>query len=349
LNKRLKDILRFIFFLTVGGGILYFIFRSQNRKYLEDCALRGIAPEDCSLWDKLQTDFLSVDVFWLVLVLLAFMVSNLSRAHRWLMLMKGMGIRARFSTAFWTIMLGYFANLFIPRIGEVIRGAVFGRYEKVPVEKVLGTIFVDRALDVISLLFAILLAFILQFNVLYGYLQENFGDSVLAQRWILGGAVGFVLVVALLWMFRKRIANTRLFGRVRNVLVGFVDGIRSIRTVKNIPLFILHTVVIWMMYYLMTYFCFKAFGPTAELGGLAALMIFVFGGLGIVFPSPGGMGTYHGMVMVGLALYGVASDDAFSFANILYFSVQLFCNILFGLTALLILPLLNRRKANENT
>ena len=124
--------------------------------------------------------------------------------------------------------------------------------------------------------------------------------------------------------------------------MGFVEGLKSIRNVSNIPLFIFHTAVIWLMYYSMLILCFKSFEPTSGLGLLPGLMVFVFGGLGIVFPSPGGMGTYHAMVMAGLALYGIAGDDAFSFANILYFSVQIFCNILFGLLALLILPIYNR-------
>ena len=345
MNKRLKGFLQFIVFLTIGAGILYWIFSTQNTKYIEDCALKGIPEADCSLWEKLKTDFLSVKVHWLLLVLLAFMVSNLSRAQRWLMLLKGMGIKASYGNAFWTIMLGYFANLGIPRIGEVIRGALFARYEKLPVEKVLGTIVVDRGLDVLSLLLAIALAFLLQFNVLYTYLSEHLAQSRFSSGLIIKLGIGFVIVLIVLWLFRKNIKRTAFYLKIRNVLIGFVDGIRSVRTVKNIPVFILHTIVIWMMYYLMTYMCFKSFVPTEHLSALAALMTFVFGGLGIVFPSPGGMGTYHAMVMAGLALYGVAGDDAFSFANILYFSVQLFCNILFGLMALIILPLINRNRS----
>lgn len=345
MNKRLRDVIRFLIFLAVGAGILYWIYTRQDAKYQEDCALRGIPAEACSLWDKLQTDFLSVDVFWILVVLLAFMVSNLSRAHRWLLLLRGIGMRARFGPAFWTIMLGYLANLFVPRIGEVIRGAVFGRYEKIPVEKVLGTIVVDRAMDVLSLLFAVVLALVLQFNILYGYLLDNLGAARLNSMYI-----AIVLVVGggallVLWVFRRRVKRTALFVRLKNVLIGFITGLKSIRKLDNIPLFLAHTVVIWIMYYLMTYLCFKAFVPTEDLGTLAALMTFVFGGLGIVFPSPGGMGTYHAMVMAALALYGIASEDAFSFANILYFSVQLFCNVVFGLLALLVLPLLYTRKS----
>ena len=92
---------------------------------------------------------------------------------------------------------------------------------------------------------------------------------------------------------------------------------------------------------------FKSFEPTAHLGAMAGLMVFVFGGLGIVFPSPGGMGTFHAMVITALTIYGIHGDDAFSFANIQYFSVQLFGTILLGIVGLIVLPIINK-KANLN-
>jgi glycosyltransferase 2 family protein len=347
LSKTVKNILKFLVFLGIGLGILTWIFRRQDKMYQADCVIKGIPAESCSLWGKLQADFLSVDLFWIGMVLLAFMVSNFARAHRWQMLMKGIGMRVSYGNAFWTIMIGYMANLSIPRIGEVIRGALLAKYEKQPVEKVLGTIVVDRAVDVISLLFALVLAFFLQFNVIFGFLKEHFGDSRLTGTliWQMSIVAGLGLVG--LWLLRKNIMHTTIYIRIRKFLLGFWEGIRSIRTVENMPLFIFYSVVIWLMYYSMTWMCFLSFGPTAHLGGLAALMVFVFGGLGIVFPSPGGMGTYHAMVMAALALYGVSGNDAFSFANILYFSVQLFCNISFGLLALLMLPLINRAKLHH--
>jgi uncharacterized membrane protein YbhN (UPF0104 family) len=96
------------------------------------------------------------------------------------------------------------------------------------------------------------------------------------------------------------------------------------------------------MYFLMTYFCFKAFEPTAHLGALAALLIFVFGSLGMIIPTPGGMGSYHALVIAGLMLYGINQNDAFSFAMIIFFTINIFGNILFGIIALILLPGYNR-------
>ena len=332
-------------FLGAGLGILAWIFSAQNRNYKAHCANEGIAAVDCNLWQKLQADFLSTDLLWLLMVLLAFMLSNFSRANRWQMLMRSTGMKVGFWNAFWAIMFGYMANLAVPRLGEVLRGTVLGRYEKQPVEKILGTIVVDRAVDMLSLLFAIGLALLLEFDTIFGYLSTNLGDSRLAGPfiWILGGSA--LAGVALVYALRNRIKRTGLYKRFRDIIIGFVDGLKSIRKVDNVPVFLAHTVFIWVMYYSMLIFCFKAFEPTVDLGLIPGLTTFVFGGLGIVFPSPGGMGTYHFMIMEALKIYGIAGYDAFSFANILYFSVQIFCNILFGALALVFLPLINRKTA----
>ena len=96
------------------------------------------------------------------------------------------------------------------------------------------------------------------------------------------------------------------------------------------------------MYYLMTFLCFRAFDPTAHLGPLAGLLVFVFGSLGMIIPTPGGMGSYHALVIAALVLLGINQNDAFSFAMIIFFTINIFGNILFGIIALILLPNQNR-------
>ena len=136
--------------------------------------------------------------------------------------------------------------------------------------------------------------------------------------------------------------NSSLALKIKGVLSGFGEGLRTISKLENPGWFIFHSLNIWAMYFLMTYFCFFAYEPTTHLGLLAALMVFVFGAFGIVIPSPGGMGSYHFLVMAALSLYGIGQIEAFSFANILFFSVQIGSNVLLGGIALLLLPLINR-------
>ncbi|MGB3546032.1 MAG: lysylphosphatidylglycerol synthase domain-containing protein, partial [Saprospiraceae bacterium] len=157
------------------------------------------------------------------------------------------------------------------------------------------------------------------------------------------GLVG-VAGLGIAWWQRARIRSSRFGAKVEQLLIGFAEGLRTVARLRRPGLFVLHSINIWLMYFLMTYLCFFSFQPTADLSAEAGLVTFVFGGWGIVIPSPGGMGTYHFLVGSALGLYGVSGENGFSFANIAFFTIQLGCNVTIGLLALLLLPLINRGK-----
>ncbi|NJN35324.1 MAG: hypothetical protein HC817_14795, partial [Saprospiraceae bacterium] len=136
--------------------------------------------------------------------------------------------------------------------------------------------------------------------------------------------------------------------RVWHIVEKFTEGLKTIGKIDNKPLFIFHSINIWVMYYFMTYLCFFAFAPTEHLPPIAALTVFVFGTFGIVIPSPGGMGTYHVLATAALLLHGVNSNDAFSFANIVFFTVQIFYNIIVGVLSIIFMRFMNRKKISEN-
>jgi uncharacterized protein (TIRG00374 family) len=345
--KRLSQVIQFVLFTGVGVLILYFVYKSQNEAYIAECALKGIPDSECSLLEKLKADFSGANYGWIALVILAFLMSNVIRAHRWLMLIHTLGRKGRLVNAFFTIMIGYFANMGLPRVGEIVRAGLFARYEAIGAEKVMGTIVVDRILDLISLLFAILLVIILQGNVLWDFFGNKIQDSILAEGWLYFLIGGGILLLVFIYRFRHVIKRWNLYLKIHHLVEGFRDGLRSLKRVERPWVLVLDTALIWLMYYLMMFLCFKAFEPTEHLRAMAGLMVFVFGGLGVVFPSPGGMGTFHAMVITALAIYGIHGDDAFSFANIEYFSVQLLGTILFGIIGLIILPIINK-KANQN-
>jgi uncharacterized membrane protein YbhN (UPF0104 family) len=145
-------------------------------------------------------------------------------------------------------------------------------------------------------------------------------------------------------VFRRQLHRLPFFGKLIDLLEGFGQGIRTIRQLERPWLFLFHAVNVWLMYYLQTYVGFFAFDPTASLGPLAGLIVFAAGTLGVTVPSPGGMGTYHFMVVAALSFfYGIAKADAFSFANIVFFSIQIGVTVLFGLVSLLLLPAINKK------
>jgi len=341
LKTYLINFLKFSLFLGVGLVILYLVYQKQDAAYQEDCLLKNIPAADCSLIQKVVDDFKVVNYAWIGLVLLLFSLSNISRAIRWGMLQQSLGYQPRLINNFFSVMLGYFANLGLPRLGEIIRAGTISKYENIPIEKVVGTVVVDRTLDVICLLLVIGLAVLLEFDTVVRYLQElsqlkDKGMAMLGLVGVLGVLLGFV------YLFRARIEQTKIYKKVVDLLKGLWEGIKTVANIKNPGWFLFHTVNIWFMYFAMTYVCFFAFEPTAHLSPKVGLMAFVVGAIAITIPSPGGMGTYHLLVTSLLTLYGIAEADAFSFSNILFFSVQLGINVVLGIIALIVLPIFNR-------
>ena len=349
MKKHLFNAVKVLAFFGIGFTILYFVFQRQQAAYLEECGLKGIAAEDCSLFDKVITDFGTVNWWWIGGVLLAFTLSNWSRTVRWVMLLRPLGYRPRLWNGYGTIMMGYFANLFFPRIGEIVRAGALSRYERIPVEKVVGTVVVDRIADVVSLALVLALSFFLEYDKITGFFfggpaAETAATAPFYTRWYFLLGVPILLGCALLWVLRHRIMQLSLYRKARQIAIGFLEGIRTIRQLDNPVAFALHSVNVWLMYFLMAWLALFAFPPTAGLTWVAGLLVFTFGALGILIPSPGGMGTYHFLVISVLTLfYGVADGDAFSYANILFFSVQVGGNVIQGLLAFALLPLYNRR------
>lgn len=312
---------------------------------MDQLKLQGTPLQGNTLMKKLKNDFLNASPFWIFVALFCFTLSNVSRALRWNLLLKPLGYRPKFINSFLSVLVTYFVNLFIPRMGEVMRAAALNKFEKVPVEKSMGTIVVGRIMDVVMLLLFIGVAFLLEYDTLWNWLNENMGNkegSLFSNPIILTilGLGGVSLILFL--VFRKKLMQTAIYKKIVQIVLGFWEGLMSVRKLDRPGAFIFHSVFIWAMYFLMNYIFFFSFEPTSELAPKVALMVFVFGAFGIVIPSPGGMGTYHWLVVAALGIYGINNLDAFSFANIAFFSINIFCNIFLGIVAVILLFLLNK-------
>lgn len=368
--KFLRNFLQFLLFLGIGSAILFFVYRSQNEAHLNDCCTlanpqweqvesgqaraellaecraSGFPEKNClPLLDKLFDDFGEVRYGWIGLVLLAFIISNLSRTVKWRMLLAPMGYRPRFINGFLSILVGYAANLLLPRMGEVARAATLSKVEKIPVEKVIGTIVIDRVTDVLCLGLTFLAALFFESEKILGYMGSSVddGDGEAGMGWKLVALAVLAGAALLVFLFRKKLMQTALYSKLEKIFLGFWEGIKAVSKLERPWLFVFHSLNIWFLFFLMTWLGFKAFEPTAHLGLQAALTVFIFGTLGFIIPSPGGMGTFQGLVTVALTtFYGISNSDAFSAANIIFFTVQIGANSLLGILALILLPLVNR-------
>lgn len=341
--------LKFIVFVGIGVLLFYFLFKNAETSYLEECALKGIPESECSLVDKIIGDFKTTKIFWLLVIIVGYMLSNVFRALRWNQMLEPLGYKPKLFNSIGALMIGYFTNMAFPRIGEIIKTGTLSKYENIPFETTMGTVVVDRLLDIIGLLFVIGLALLFSFETFQKYFAENF---VMPGWFSLPLLIGVAVVgIIALYMLNKILLTgtfeNKLMKKLQSISLGFKDGILSLTKVKNLPLLVLYTIGIWLMYYLMTYLCFFAFKPVAHLGPVAGLVVFVFGTLGMVFPSPGGMGSYHLLISQALVIFGINETDAFSFSNIIFFTINIFGNIIFGLFFFIALPLYNRNKETE--
>ena len=335
-----------IVFGGIGSVILYFMWQSQGNGLLDQCALDGRSGDECKLSAKLLKDFQNANWIWLAMVCGAYMLSNTIRAMRWRDMLSTLGYRVSLFNSIAAVMVGYFANLGVPRLGEILRPSILARYEDVAIEKAFGTIVLERIVDVILLALLIALGFVFHYESLGTYISEN--SSVTSSQLIISisvmaviGLGGLALLAKLLKMEEEGMHPIIL--KIKKLVNGFIEGIVSIRKLENLPKFIFQSIAIWALYFLMHYWAFQAFDPTSHLSAIDTILVFDFGSLGIVLPSPGGMGTYHFLIVESLNILKVNPIAGFSFAMIIFFTINIGCNVIFGLISLIALPIVNKK------
>jgi uncharacterized protein (TIRG00374 family) len=333
-KQRIISFLQYLFFLLLGIGLFYYTFTKFD-----------IKTED--LWD----DISNLKYGWILLSLIVALFSHLSRAARWKMMLKPLGYDIHYQNSFFGVMVGYLFNTAIPRSGEVARCTFVRKYEKIPVSVLLGTVVMERVLDIILFLIFVLIAFILQGKVLANYFnniyfQGNSNNSTTYTTLYILAALIIIGTPTFYYLYKRELLPDFLHEKLSNLAGGFKQGLISVFKVENPILFILHTVFNWFCFYLMNYLCLYAFEPTAKLGPTIGLMVFVFGTFGVMLPTPGGVGTYQAMVTNILHIYGVNGKSAFFLSNIIFISQTIF-NILIGALSLMIAPIVNNKSLKK--
>lgn len=148
MRKRFTEILKYLFFLGLGVGLIWF-------------SLRGLSPTEIA---EMKASFAETRLIYLLPVLICLLISHYSRAERWCLIIEPMGYKPRLNNTYLIVLIGYFFNLLVPRLGEVMKCTLLSRYEKIPADKLIGTIVAERAIDVISLIVVILIMITTQFN-----------------------------------------------------------------------------------------------------------------------------------------------------------------------------------------
>lgn len=284
---------------------------------------------------------------WVWASVLCSVVAYASRAYRWNMLIKPTNHQPKLINSFYAVCVAYFANLAIPRIGEVTRCTVLSKKEKIPFDILLGTVIVERVVDALTLLLIMVILLVMEFDTMFDFLNENVFSKFNVSLSMPMIIIAVIVIAAFIiggWMFFKSQKFASLNKKVIGFLSGIAEGLKSVMQMKNKGLFIFHSVFIWFMYFLMVYLGFNAMDATASLGLREGVFVLVAGGLGMSAPVQGGIGAYHLLVSKGLLLFGVAYDNGIAFATLMHTS-QLVQIVVLGLIALLALFLSPDRDA----
>jgi hypothetical protein len=339
-NKKISFvILKYVASLSFAGFIIYLLFRNQD---------------PVALIEKIS----EVEFAWVILSMIFGGWAYVNRGLRWIVLIDALGYNSSKMNSVSSVSVGYFTNMFIPRAGEISRCTALNRVEKIPVDKLFGTILIERVIDFVFLISLFLLTLILKFDLILKFFTElgsQSSDSIPSSSTKYYVLVAILLSFTLAYYFLKKwIVKTLFYEKIIEFIEGLKEGFKSIKKMKRKSAFWFHTFSIWIMYFLMTYICFQAIPETSHLTISDGLFLLVLGGIGMVIPTPGGVGSYHAIVMIGLSVLGVGtiflgengdpSNPALLFPTIVHIA-QTLVAIIMGSIGLLILSLTKRKQS----
>jgi len=335
-KSMLGDIVKLIVFLGIGFFFIYWFL------------LKLDSEQKQAIWDS----FTHANYFWVAMVMLCVMVAHFARALRWRLLYEPMGYRPGLNNTFGAVVVTYMANLAFPRLGEVLRCALLRTSDNIPVQKSLGTVVTERCFDILAFGVVVLIGLLF----MYGQAREWLVEALQQKSEGLPGlatvaivlVAAIVLFVVLYRLLRKPLLRFKLFRKVDDIIMGGLDGLRSIFHLSPhaVVLFILYSIVIYLFYIAGGVVILQAFPETVGLGFGAAFVLYLFGSVGMTI-SQGGLGAYPALVMEALALYGISQTVGLAAGWLLWASQQAIV-IVVGLAYLVYFSLVKKKvKAQE--
>lgn len=324
MTKNTKTAIQTVVFLGLGGLLFYLAVGSQD------------LPE---VWEEIK----GADTQWIVLSMVCGILSHLARALRWNLLLEPMGYKATTAGSFHAVILGYLVNMGLPRVGEITRPAVLSKLEGIPFNKLVGTVVVERVVDLLFTLLIAVAIFFLQFDLISEFVSSLFQDTDVGSFQLYGLIIAVVSAIGVL-IYRKRewFYTLPIISKLKSFIEGLLDGVKTIFHLKRKGLFIFYSLFIWVMYFFMPFFILYAFAGTSHLGFGAGLTVLLFGTAAMIVPIPGGVGTFEFLVPAALAIYGIAPILGNSYALVTH-AIQFIVIIGVGIVSIIYFILKSRK------
>ena len=307
MSKTVSTVLKVLLSIGLAVAILYFVFSKID-------------------FDEFVKKAEEVNYFWVVLSMFISLFGYILRAYRWRLQLEPLEYKPTTYRMFLAVMSGYLANLLIPRLGEVTRCGVLLKSDKVPVSTSFGTVITERIVDMFMLGLILLFTMLIQSDQLSAFFDQTLDTNVNGYL-ILSIGLGVMAIGA--WIFFKFIYPSQT--KVGEFSRGVIKGLISLRKV-HVSKYIISTLLIWVVYFFMSYIVFFALPETAHLSWEVGFSILVAGVIAFVIPVQSGFGTFHALVSTMLVLYSIDKTTGVFFATLLH-SSQLIAVMIFGLVA----------------
>lgn len=335
MRKILIQILESILFLAVGILFLWLAFRNVE-------------------FSKLVEGLKGAHYQWVLLSILFGLFAYISRARRWILLIKPLGYSPTLWNTFLSLMTGYLANLALPRIGEITRCVALRKREKIPVDQLIGTVVIERTIDILSLLVIMVGLIIFRGAAINKFLKESIFIplqekvfSVLGFKWIIWVAIILIAgtLLYVLVRYRKSLRKIKFFSKLFDLARGIISGLKTIARLNRKKEFIFHTIFLWTNYTLMTWVVVFAIEPTSHVTFGDSIFLLVIGGLAMSAPVQSGLGAFHYIISRGLSfLEGLKIEDGLIYAFLTHESQLLFVIIIGSISFFLVFKRRNRNK-----
>ena len=219
MNKRLRTIFQYLIFLGLG---IFFAWLS----------LKNL---DAEKMDKIRAAFTNARHWLVIPVFFILFLSHYVRALRWRLLIQPLGYAPGRMNTFFAVMIGYLVNQGVPRLGEVVKCTVLSRYEKIPADKLIGTIILERVIDAITLLIIFGITLVIQPD-LYTRILDTFfnqspesGEKKVSYTLVTLIAVGVLVFVVLVWMYIRKKTFRDVAGTMKKIGLRIAEGVGAIR------------------------------------------------------------------------------------------------------------------------
>lgn len=272
-------------------------------------------------WEEFIEALKYVNYWYLVGAIAIQFITVWIRALRWQWLMQPIK-KLPMNTLFDATLISYFGNMVLPlRMGEVLRAYVVSSKFNISTSKILGTIVIDRVLDMLALMvFAIF--FVFNSDLL------NVPQSLIVFS-ILITIASFIFLIYIgsknpdygSTKSKYTVLNSRMGSKLYDIITNLLSGLSVLtKTPKKIGVYS-SIAFLWSLYFFSFMLMIKA--VNLDIGIISSGVLYVMLTIAISIPAaPGYVGTYHATCVAVLTnIYNIDLAASQTFALISHATV----------------------------